>query len=388
MSNGMFYWVAGIIILWLQGRYKLSGIWAICTLLVIKIYFYKFDTQANDQGFAYFFAHPQESFFGLFTHLGGSFDFQTLSPIVSRSIIPTIAGFILVAITVWWTLGFVVFSEQKPFRWFRWSNTNFLAKLNENLKAEPTNLVILGGFIFLLINALIIAILRPRFGYFVLIVGNYKVYPATFLVITYLMFLTGWLKFQHNKRVFYYILVGSILLNIFSYLKFLPEVHERRKDLLVRAYNQEYNHIGLGPQVGSAFDLYVQEALGRLTPTGIYTFPNSFCTQAQPLLSLPLSTNTLIKAQLLKRSEGIIITNNTLKSGLGINDGSFLVLKSAKRTYLVYEKRVLQNLTQDGFSIKIPEKFVIPDTYQLGILWLNGTQKQVFNTDLSLRIDF
>ena len=102
MSNGLFYWLVGFVILALQGRYKMLGIWVIFTLATFKLYFYKFDTQANDQGFQYFFQHPQESFFGFFTHLGGSLDFQTLSPILIRSISPTIAGFILIGISAWW----------------------------------------------------------------------------------------------------------------------------------------------------------------------------------------------------------------------------------------------------------------------------------------------
>jgi hypothetical protein len=383
MSNGLFYWIVGMVVLALQGEYKRLGIWSVLTLATFKLYFYQFDNQANDQGFQYFFKHPHESFFGFFTHLGGSFDFQTLSPILTRSIVPTIAGFILVGISIWW-LFFRVFDGKAKF-----SIPAFWVKIQSRFNSESSNYVILGAFLFLVINALVIAILRPRFGYFVMIVGNYKIYPATFLVVAYLMVLTSWLRFTKNQRYFQWILAGSILFNVASYIKFLPEVHERRKDLLVRIFNQEHNQIGLGPYVGSDFDRYVQTGLGRLVPKGIYQFPtNTVFKKSEKEILSNFAENQTINVNISTINNEIFIANDTLTTGFGLDDGSYLILKSAQRTYLIYDKKFFHNIGKSGFSVKIPEKYLIPDTYHIGIFWVKGDKRKIYKTNQTVEVNY
>lgn len=382
MSNGLFYWMVGIVILALQGRYKMLGVWLIFTIATFKLYFYKFDTQANDQGFDYFFHHPHESFFGFFTHLGGSLDFQTLSPILIRSIAPTIAGFILIGIAIWWIFLKGTALDEK------FSIGKYWSKLQAKFNAEPSNYIILGCFLFLVINAVVIAILRPRFGYFVMIVGNYKIYPATMLVVVYLMLLTGWLKFTKSSKPFKWILIVSVAFYVASYIKFLPEVHERRKDLLVRAFNQEHNQIGFGPIVGSDFDRYVQTAMSRLVPKGIYQYPKTIFTNSEKELLAKLPDNQSIKVDILKINNEVFVFNKDLTMGTGINDGVYLILKSAKSTYLIYQKRNLQGYFMKEIAMQIPPQYLIPDTYQIGIFWVNGNTKKVFNANQTIEVNF
>jgi hypothetical protein len=382
MSNGLFYWMVGFVILALQGRYKMLGIWVIFTLATFKLYFYKFDTKANDQGFQYFFQRPHESFFGFFTHLGGSFDFQTLSPILIRSVAPTIAGFILIGISIWWILKGIFPLKNKFSIYMFWS------KLQVKFNAEPSNYIILGCFLFLVINAVVIAILRPRFGYFVMIVGNYKIYPATMLVVVYLMLLTGWLKFAKSPKPFNWILIVSVVFYLMSYIKFLPEVHERRKDLLVRAFNQEHNQIGFGPIVGSDFDRYVQTAMSRLIPTGIYQYPKTIFTDSEKEILSEFPDNQLIKVEILKINNEVFVVSKDLPMGNGINDGVYLLLKSSKKTYIIYQRRNILGYFKKEIALQIPPQYLIPDTYQIGIFWVNGDTKKVFNANQSIEVNF
>ena len=380
MSSGLFYWVAGAGVLALQGRYKLLGVWLTLMFVTFKLYFYQFDTQANSEGFQYFFKHPHESFFGFFTHLGGSLDFLTLSPILIRSVAPTIAGFILIGIALFWIFQNVFKTKTK------FSIPDLWANLQARFNNEPSNYIILGGFLFLLVNAFVIAILRPRFGYFVMLVGNYKIYTSVMLVISYLMLLTGWLKYPNNQKYFKWVLLGCLIFNIASYIKFLPELHERRKDLLVRAFNQEHNQIGLGPQVGSDFDKYVQTALGRLVPKKIYQFPETVFTSSEKEISQKLSNKPFIKVDITKINDETVISNPTLPIGWGLNDGVYLLFKSDKRNYIVYEKRNLQSFLRAGFTTKVPVHYFIPDTYQIGIFWVDGTTHKIFNTNQSIDV--
>jgi hypothetical protein len=382
MSNGLFYWMVGIVILALQGRYKMLGVWLVFTIATFKLYFYKFDTQANDQGFDYFFHHPHESFFGFFTHLGGSLDFQTLSPILIRSIAPTIAGFILIGVAIWW----IFLKEMALYGDF--SISKYWSKLQAKFNAEPSNYIILGCFLFLVINAVVIAILRPRFGYFVMIVGNYKIYPATMLVVVYLMSLTGSLKFIKSSKPFKSILIVSVVFYVASYIKFLPEVHERRKDLLVRAFNQEHNQIGFGPIVGSDFDRYVQTAMSRLVPKGIYQYPKTIFTESEKELLAKLPDNQPINVDILNTNNEIFIFSKDFTMGTGINDGVYLILKSTKKTYLIYQKRNILGYFKKEIAMQIPPQYLIPDIYQIGIFWINGNTKKVFNANQTIEVNF
>ena len=382
MSNGLFYWIVGMVILALQGRYKMLGVWLIFTIATFKLYFYRFDTQANNQGFDYFFHHPHESFFGFFTHLGGSFDFQTLSPILIRSIAPTIAGFILIAIAIWWIFlkGMALYED--------FSISVYWSKLQAKFNAEPSNYIILGCFLFLVINAVVIAVLRPRFGYFVMIVGNYKIYPATLMVVVYLMLLTGWLKFTKSPKPFKWVLIGSVIFYAVSFIKFLPEVHERRKDLLVRAFNQEHNQIGFGPIVGSDFDRYVQTAMNRLVPTGIYQYPKTIFTDSEKELMAKLPDNQPIKVEILKNNGEVFVVSKDLPMGIGTNDGVYLILKSTKRTYLIYQKRNVDGYFKSEIAMQIPPQYLVSDTYQIGIFWVNGDVKKIYNTNQSIEVNY
>ncbi|MFD1816092.1 hypothetical protein SAMN04515674_112125 [Pseudarcicella hirudinis] len=388
MSNGLFFWFVGIIILLLQGRIRLTGIWVILTILTIKIYFYKFDTEANDLGFAYFMKHPHESFLGFFTTLGGSVDFWNHKAIFVRSIAPTILGMVLVSIGTYWSLGLALYSKELPFSWLKLTRKGKLFELHQRIADKPINLLILGGFLFLAANALVIGILRPRFGYFVMLVSNYKIYPITLLILVYLMLLTGWLRKTSNQKYFYLFLVFSLLFNIASYLKFTPEVIERRKDLLVRAYNQKNNLIGLGAERHSPFREYAITALKRLTDQGIYVYPKSFVADMESQLLAPLPENKVIEANIVKASDGERIENTDLKISGGINDGAYLILKSAQNTYLIYGQQERFFGGKVGFSLLVPTKMLEPADYQIGIMVVSSGKSEIFNTKKQISVNY
>ncbi len=386
MSNGMFYWIAGLLILWLQGNYKRSVIWGICMLLTINVYFLHFDNGANQQGFTYFAQHPHESFLGFFTHLGGSLDFFNTIGIVKRAILPTLFGLILVSIIGYWLIAFVLFSKQKPFSWLPFSHQSKLGQLQDRLAINQSNYVILGGLIFLLINALVIAVLRPRFGFDVMIVGNYKVYPAMFLTMTYLVIITSWQRVQSNKVFLYGFITASILFNCLSYAKFLPEVHERRKDLLVRIYNQQYNKIGLGPQIHSPFYDYVNTAMDNVVSKGIYHYPEGFYSDMTTQLHEGLANKPSIAAKITKTDAGVLVQSETLTNTRGLNDGNYILLKSPSHTYLWYEKHPNYFRITRGCSVLLPNKTFEPATYEVGIVHVEGAKKEIFNTHQTITI--
>ena len=288
----------------------------------------------------------------------------------------------MIAIAIWWIFlkGMALYED--------FSISVYWSKLQAKFNAEPSNYIILGCFLFLVINAVVIAVLRPRFGYFVMIVGNYKIYPATLIVVVYLMLLTGWLKFTKFPKPFKWVLIGSVIFYAVSFIKFLPEVHERRKDLLVRAFNQEYNQIGFGPIVGSDFDRYVQTAINRLVPTGIYQYPKTIFTDSEKELMAKLPDNQPIKVEILKNNGEVFVVSKDLPMGIGTNDGVYLILKSTKRTYLIYQKRNVDGYFKSEIAMQIPPQYLVFDTYQIGIFWVDGDVKKVYNTNQSIEVNY
>src|SRR5690606_34690952 len=120
-------------------------------------------------------------------------------------------------------------------------NPGFVAISNRNNKGEQAlQDFLLGIMIFLLANAFVIGLLRPRFGFFVMIVSNYKLYPALFLVVAYLTMISTTRQVWQN-RVFRFVTIMGVLIWGISIVTYLPGIAERKKYLLSNAYNQEFN---------------------------------------------------------------------------------------------------------------------------------------------------
>ncbi len=377
MSNGMFFWIAGLLVLVLQGHLKRIIGWILLAGLVIKLYFYHFDTSANSTGFTYFFLHPYESFYGFFVHLGGHLDFFNSFPIQKRTILPFVAGLSLFVFGLLCFFGILLFSKTKVFGISFNFHNKYLCKIFANFNRSPLHLAVFGVWIFLIINAIVIALLRTRFGMEVLIIGNYRIYPVFLGVISYLMLIIGW---QISKRKLFYLTVLSIIFWGCSYLKFLPEAHERSKDLLVRAYNQEYNSIGLGPYEGSDYQKIVKNIFSELTTQGIYKYPESIFRNH----SLSITEKTKLPVSITKE---LLFENKTLPASVKKNDGAYLVLKSNKHQYIIYEKRRLHNFLKTGFSIQLPPKYVTPDNYSVRVLWVKNGIFKIFDTNQSIKIN-
>jgi hypothetical protein len=400
MSNGMFFWLAGGAILGLQKRYKFLAIWLVLMIVSVWLYFYGFDNKANNTGLDYFKQNPHESFFGFFTFLGGSFDFFQHKEIVTRSILPTIMGFGLFCFCVnwaWKVIRQVYFANKIPF-----TNSQESFSIFPNLPANPRQSFLFGVFIFLMINASVIALLRPRFGYFVMLVGNYKIYPALFLVLAYLMFVNARYLTPIKNRTFYLLIAISLIFNILSYWKFTPEVADRRQMMLTNAFNQKNNAIGLAAMVNSDFANFTEKTMNFLAENGAYHYPIIFdetkvfgVSGVDRVAGEDTSHGQLlfpIKIQ-QKSATKILVENDTFQPENELNDGAYLLLKSSKRNYLVFAKQAPYMGKNPfgigkGFSVEIPVNFCQPDTYEIKIYIIVNDKHEIFNTNQSVKIDF
>ncbi|MDP5139508.1 MAG: hypothetical protein NWP83_03450, partial [Spirosomaceae bacterium] len=377
MSNGMFFFLAAAILLLLQKKYKHLFITLMSFSIVVYGYFYGFEASANDEGFAFFKQNPELSFIGFFAHLGASLDFIPSQSLTKRVLICGVSGFLIfITILAWVAKGYSIKINPLTFL--------------QNRFSSKQRLFILGIIIFLFTNAVVLAILRSRFGFNVLIIGNYRLYTSLVLVCAYICFV-DLLNIKPQNLLFKGVFCFAILFWIASYAVYLPEVIERRKDLIVRAFNQKYNRIGLGAYHGTFLQKYIADSFRDLPANTPYQYPISDIFSEDDLRKIQ-STATAADVLTIELSQEtvngeICLTNLSLKNEIGLNDGLFLILKSETNTYLHYQKRSLKEFIRGyGLFTCLDEKNFKPDDYDLFLLQKTDNTSKLYDMQSRIRI--
>lgn len=360
MSNGIFVWPAGMIILFAQGRYKLLTTWVVAGITAVFLYFKGMQTLNNESSFSYFLQHPHQTFFGFFTFIGGLFDFFPDRSTLERSVLPTIGGMVMV--------GALVVALVKVWKLFR----------EHTLVRQEALLFLLGVSTYLLANASVIALLRPRFGYFVMIVSNYKIYPALFLMVIYGFYLVLYRQRTPKNHVKIALAVGVGIWGL-SLLHYWPTINERRKTLLTDAFNQEHNGFGLGFIPNTPAAKYIDSLMKFNVQRGIYHYPTSLEPVVQ---SLQKPTGFPIQPQLEYQAEGLLIREETYSFTPEINGALYIYLQSNHRHYLfkleptLYTGRNWLKRYASGTSLVIPYAAVEPGSYHMQFVLVRKNKPQ------------
>ncbi len=381
LSNGQFFWLAGLGMLLLARRWRRLACWVLATAIGFGLYFYQFPAnEANHLGFQYFIAHPHESVLGFFTFLGGAFDFWPGQPIGRRAILPTAMGLGLVAWYGRWAWGLVSRAG-----W--WGGRPV---------ASSIDLFLVGCLLFTLLNAGVIGLLRPRFGYFVLLVSNYKLYPVVLLTLTYL---TAVPRLRQQPRRLALLLAGSVLLWAWAYWQYLPDIADRRRMLLSNSLNQRYNQVGLAAMRGSDFARFTAAVMDTLSKRGIYRPPVAFYSSLEATWrrgSLPDSRiqRERIGLTLTQNSESLRFQNADYPVSTATpNDGMYVLLRSSRHLYLLATRRPAaagRNPLRrfgPGFVLEKERIFFHPDRYQVGLVEVRGGQVDWWSTGQTLVVE-
>jgi hypothetical protein len=349
MSNGMFGWPAGLVVLAYQKRWKTAFFWAIIMVLSIFLYFRGFDTQANQAGLSYFFQHPFKTILAFFAFVGGAADLIPSRFEPYRFGLPILMGFGLFA-------GFCT--------WLWVLVKQYLARFQSKQSADHQTSFLLGTFAYILINALIVALLRPRFGFGVLVVSNYKLYPTLFLCLCYLSFVQ---KFNFSVFGIRCIIFIALIFNILCYVRFTPEVQSRQRNLMAASYNQSHNQVGLGAMVASPLQPYIAQVMSQLTKQNLYQYPKFF-----DIKSKAISPSFSFKIE-ESESHIAISCTNYIGQGHAKNDGLYMTLKSANHTYIFAGMPIPytgKNPFKSGIGVItfIQKPILFPGKYQVGFL--------------------
>lgn len=391
MSNGIFVWVSGLSILLLCSDWKRIAIWLPTAIVAITLYFYGMSPQGNEDAFSFFMKNPELSLVGFLGNLGGIFDFTPDKRIEIRLILPVIIGFLAVVWIAFWLTGLL----------FQWLKQTFIPTLKTNavfsrvttaLQKEATaTYFCVGVLTFLLANAAVIGFLRPRFGLFVVVVSNYKLYPALFFVVVYLTLLVTFKEYVRLKTIVRVSTGIAFLVYCLSLLNYLPILVERRKYLLINAHNQKNHAFGLGFEPKSAASNYIDKLMKGLISRGYYSYPAqeiSFFTDKVKNITGPPPSDLNVLIQ--QNEDGIKVSEQNHKYLFGKNDGLFVFMRKEKdvRIYkmdqLPYPGRNPLIHYDKGAEFTIPLASLTAGNYEIGVLRIH---KNTFDGGIIEQVD-
>lgn len=380
MSNGIFVWVGGAGILLFQTRYRGLALWCVSGLTAVMLYFSGMSSLNNESSLGFFLQNPHLSFLGFFAFLGGLFDFVPDRSIQVRTVLPILMGMATMVWVVVWLLSFLLPWLQRVAGWPKnipiWVQ-RFIHK-SESTRRAQLSYFCLGVMFFLLANAGVIALLRPRFGFFVMVVSNYKIYPALFLVVSYLAFVNSTAG-SWQKQGFGWGFALSIGIWGLSLIHYGPTISERRKYLLANAYNQEHHGFGLGHVPGSSQAMYVDSLMHFMTERRIYTYPTTFEPLAAHMKKAGVSASDAPRFTLRKTPNGLLISESKAEIPAGFNSGAYAFLRNNGRVYVfklnqsLYSGRNVLIHYAPGLETVVPYEALPSGTYEWGVLSRYGS---------------
>lgn len=379
MSNGIFVWIGGVAILVSRTNFRQLGLWCFLGAVAIGLYFYGMSAQGNESSVDFLLKNPHLSVLGFLAFLGGLFDIFPWLKIEFRSTLPVVTSLFVITWLMMWLVTIFAPASRRYFK-FPKQIPAILRRFNpESSNGKELSAFTLGVLVFLISNALIIGLLRPRFGFFVMLVSNYKIYPAVFLSVTYLAFLTSTIDSGLQKSGFKIALVISLLIWCFSAFNYLPAISERRKYLLVNAYNQQHNAFGLGHIPFSNGAVYVDNLMKGLVEKGIYSYPQETSFLISEIEKVKNSPSREMDVTSKIENGQIQISDSHARFSFGFYDGVYPFIVSKDRCYLFkmtqnqYIGRNILREFRKGSQIEIPESSLLPGLYKLGIVRINGS---------------
>lgn len=365
MSNGMFVWIAGIGVLLLRKRFREVFLWVFGMAIGMAGYYYDFPYSGNERSFGRFLEMPHLSVSGFFTYMGGPFDFFPYMAEPWRFVLPTLAGLIIMWIALRWFL----------LEFWPMIRTYFQPTISPKESTFVPDFL-LGGMLFLLINATVIAILRPHFGYFVMLISNYRIYPLLFLCLLYLAWLSNQKRIPGGPAP---LITFGLLFSLLSYFNYYPIVVERRKLLLTNAFNQYHSNIGLAATRGTILEPYIVWAFKEPMRMGIFNPPVHFFDDV--LKKSPEPQNISLQTDL--SSKEIQIVQSSFPVPRSRNGMVLLHLKSTFNSdeYLVPFGGV-PNTGKNPFvpgiggRASFDRNMVKPGTYDMEILQMNDQESK------------
>ena len=349
MSNTLFGWLSGAVILWRQGHYRRLVAWAVLCAVAVFIYHYGYTYSQGTTSQKLFLSQPWLVIVSVFSFAGGAFDVLPFAPFLLRGIGPTIAGVILFGL-----IGLFVWQMRWPFQ-------KKIVTLVPQLPNVIRDNFFIGIYILILTNAAVVGLFRIRYGYNVILISNYMIYPALLLCVVYLNGLQT-LTIRTRPRWLQVGLTLAVLLWAKSYAWHLPEVANRSEFLRAWGYNQQYTGIGLGGERGGILEAPIHKAMSGAVAGGYYKYPDN------PIADYATSLDT-IATRLTQTGDTYHLEAPGPPSALR---QAYAVLQSDTETYLIpsktpfYRPAFWLRRPVLGVQADVDNFFLRPGTYRVG----------------------
>ena len=220
-GNGMFSFIAGLVVLLCQRKYKESAGWLLMTIIIIPLYFYGFEAHSGTNAFSIksFLKSPEYLFYNLFGFLGGTLDYleNVNAPIAAGNIPALVLGLVLSVAAV---AGVYFFFLKK---------TTVTDHINTKSK-----ITWLGMVVFLGITAITMAYARTSGESMNTLSSRYKIYSMIAFILVYwgsLMF------FRKKTRVAIVFGSVSLVLLLFNYYVNYEKLVNYKSNFLSGLYN-------------------------------------------------------------------------------------------------------------------------------------------------------
>lgn len=225
-GNGMFSFVAGLLVLLYQSRLKTAFLWTITGIAAVFLYFHDFKMYSGTNAFriSEHFKNPLYLFYNLFGFLGGTVDYteNVGSPVVAANIPALVFGFLIfVAICGG---GFLLIKER----------------LLEKEISGDTNLKVtwLGMVAFILITSVVMAYSRTSGEGMNTLSSRYKIYSMVSWILLYCFLLI----YSRKKKLVGLIFgVLSLIMLLFNYYTSYDKLTNYKSYFLSGLFNYNYN---------------------------------------------------------------------------------------------------------------------------------------------------
>ncbi|GAB3639425.1 hypothetical protein [Spirosoma arcticum] len=360
MGNGLLLWPAGAGMLFVQRRWLALGIWLGVGALGVYLYFRGYPVQqGNAEGFAYVMNHPLETLAGFLVYAGSVFDLFPALPQRFRYYLPFAAGLIVVTGLAYWLIQTLISAVKN-------------ARSRQPVSPSRFEAFVFGCLLFLLANIALIAFFRLRFDFGMSLTISYRIYSLTLWSVASVLLFSR-LPERMRVRVWPAVWGLFVVVNVLSYATYLPVIFEYHKHKQGLTFSQIHNDIGLGGSRNSNLARFISDLTTLMDKRGWYRLPNPAITPDEQQLMAPVSTVTgTAPLRVDYRPEFIVVTSDEPGYAVGLNEGAYVVMKSARHTYLVFANRN-RPLTfrpwrvLPGFSAAMPIALMQQGRYRLGL---------------------
>lgn len=363
-GNGMFIFGVGLCLLLLQKNWKPLIIWTLLMICVASFYFWNYQAGQNSN-LAESLGNPIRLLSGFFAFFGSATLVFSSNPTWAIAL-----GLCLFVLMSWLII--------KP-----------LVVYYQGKKLDNNALFFLGTYLFLCITAALVSLSRSWGGIENILMTRYAHYSPLTISLVFLLLYHKFCTNNNHKLVYLGLSTVAVAFCLVSYLKFTPDLINRKNALLADAYNWKHHQLMLG--YAKSFNDNIQDVVLKAEKGGIL---NNEVLIEEALKSPHVHLDTTI--QLIIKPFSVFEQDASGKyerkyfslENDRLTPTNFLVLQANQQTYLC---PVLQTLASKrkiltdgkwftkGFKANLLTESLKKSSYQISILHVDEGNNQVID---------